>query len=158
MFPVVGATPSDENVLFSTEVRFVMTDNEFADNKEDALGGVITVPEGLDTSTPITVQIPWYCTVTTCDVEMEWDVSVAPAGSVLDGSLAEVSGASVITVPTSAGEYSIAEFEVDVSALDVGDLVSFRVFRDATGGNGDDDCAGSVVVVRPVSVIGTFWR
>lgn len=56
---LAGASPSNETLAFSSNIRVTPIDNEFVDGNNDGLGGIINIPKGLDTSSPITFRVGW---------------------------------------------------------------------------------------------------
>jgi hypothetical protein len=154
---ISGSAPASENLDVSANIVLGAQANKFANSAEDSIGGALIIPDGMDTSHPIVFDVDWYSDVTTGNVELEVDYSYVSIGDTLDGTIAEISLADIAAVPGTSETLTTTQFELDISPLVPGDYVAFRLFRDATVGNGDDTAAGAVVLWN-FRATGTFWN
>lgn len=145
---VAGASPANENILVSSEVRLTPVDNEFQNGANDRIGGSIRIPKWFDTSKPLKFEINW-AVIGTATGDVEWELITSPAGigDILKGALAQVTLASIEAVDSSADDViKQVTFDVDVSSLSGGDVLYYVIKRDATGGNPDDTLTGNVYI------------
>ncbi len=158
---VVGATVTNENLLFTTTIQLITIDNEFVSNQLDSIGAASEVPVGLDTSSPLTLNFFWAGTTTTAALQVEWEVDFAQikVGDILDGTASnDVSLASIVGPQTfTADELLKQSFTLNVPTLVQDEIFALRLFRDATGGNLNDTYTGSAYIAD-IGITGTFWR
>ena len=155
-----GSTPTDVNIAFSPNITLDYVDNGFTGNARDGSGGIVNIPEGLDTSRPVTLDIYWKAGTngSPSNVELELDVVPIALGDTVNGSLAETSYSQIETVGTSdANVLKKTSFEIDVSTLKEGEFFALSYFRNAQAGNTDDNFTGTVQIIK-VDMVGYFWR
>jgi hypothetical protein len=157
---VVGSAPGNANVAFSATTTLSLIRNQFNNNSIDAFGGVIVMPTGIDTSIPITFEVLWYAdTANAGDIEFELFDAQLEVGDLWDGSVAETSTAQIETV--GAGTRWVSRqtsFNVDISDLIPGELIVFKLQRDATVGNDPPDTLSGNIVIGSIRALGYFWR
>ncbi len=156
---VVGSSPANASVAFTTGTTLSLTRNQFNDNQVHSFGQEITIPTGLDTSIPVTVKVIWYPdTNNSGDVELQAYYGQLAVGDLFNGTATETSVSDINTVAVNS-QYQSREstFLLDVSDLVPGELLVFRIERDATAGNADDTLAGNIVIAA-LGTEGTFWR
>jgi hypothetical protein len=154
---LVGAASGNSNILLSPSITLSLIDNQFSNNNVDGVGGIVEVPEGLDTSRPLTMLFRWIPTASPGNVEFSSNFAPVSIGDLLDGSLAETLQAQVVAAP-AVDTLVENSFDFDISSLTAGDLVAFSLFRDATGGNDPPDTLAGNVEIVMMHVEGTFWR
>lgn len=156
---LAGASPGNVTIAFSPNVSITPIENLFSNGVIDGVGAIVTVPDGLDTSRTVELDVHWKPSVATAgNVEFETNLVQIKVGDVVDGTAAEVAG-SVIE-PVAIGQEDVLFFshiDFDISDLAPHDQFAFSLFRDATGGNPDDTLVGNVEIVS-VRMTGTFWR
>ena len=151
----VTTVPVD--VDFASGLTLTLLRNGFNNNATDGFGDVLTVPEGIDTSIPITAYVTWYADTNNAgDVEIEADVS--PHIDTYDGTVTVTNYTDVTTVAANSQyDRQTTEIEIDISDRVVGDEVPFSIFRDATAGNTHDTLSGGIVIVA-FRMSAYFWR
>lgn len=152
-----GAASGNANIAISTSITAVLIDNQFANNTRDGVAGIVEIPEGFDTSMPLTLEFSWIPKATGGDVEFQTDSAPTRIGDALDGTAADVNQALVETVP-AIDVLVRSSFDYDVSELRPGDFLGFALTRDATGGNDPPDTLVGNVNLVTVDFKGTFWR
>ena len=155
-----GSAPTDVNITYSPNITLDYIDNGFTGNARDGAGGIVDIPEGLDTSRPVQLDIYWKASAngSPSNVELELDVVPISIGDTIDGALTETSYAKIETVGTSdANVLKKTSFEIDVSLLKEGEFFALSYFRDGSGGNADDNFSGTVEIIK-VDITGYFWR
>ena len=158
--PVLGSTPANEAVAFSATITLTLTRNKFRNNSVDAFGMEITIPVGLDTSIPIELETIWYPDTNNAgDIELEVYASQHEIGGLWDGSVSEVSTSEVEVVPINDQFVTRkTTFEIDVSQLIPGELLVYKVQRDATVPNDPPDTLAGDIVFGSVRAFGHYWR
>lgn len=157
--PLSANTPGNENVAFADTITLQIAYNSFTDSQVKGFGGLLAIPEWLDTSQPITFGVLWYADTNNAgDVELEMDIAQIEVGEPLDGSIATVNYTDVTTVAGSSQyDSKRTNFSIDVSHLVTGEAMAFRLFRDATAGNAHDTLSGKVVIAA-IRAFGKYWR
>jgi hypothetical protein len=150
--PSGGANaPANANITFSSNVAYQSTKSSW-DTGERA-GAMVQVPEGLDTSRPVTLKITWYPTNTdTGNVDWNLYVDEVLEGGVV-GSLTEQQVTQVIAAPGTANQVVVTEFEFLATSLTPGDFLAFMLWREAAS----DTFTGSAVVLT-LDLYGRFWK
>lgn len=156
MDDLTGSLSGNNAVSVSANISIDMQNNVFANTASDGIAGILEIPDGLDTSLPLTIVWAWIPKGTGGNVEFESDFAPVSTGDALAGGLSETHQSLIIAAPATniLGNNS---FEFNVEDLVPGDFLAFSLFRDATGGNPDDTLAASINLVV-VAVKGTFWR
>lgn len=154
--PISGSSPSNTTINISANIVLATTANRFVNNATDALGAVIIIPKKIDTSRPLFMTVHWYANAAGGDVEANIDYAFFADGYTLDGTIAESSLNSIISVP-GANILVESTFEIPISNVIPDDMLAIKLYRDATGGNPNDTNTGDVVIVD-ISMQGTFWR
>ena len=156
LFTIVGAAPSSESILVSTDISLAYIDNEFTNNSVDSRGGIIRIPLGLDTSSPLSLSFDWFPLGTGGDVELEVNYAYIKPGNTLNGTLTQFSLANVQTAPLT-NVTARTTFQVPVNTVVPGDMIAIRVFRDARGSNPQDTLAASIALFN-TQLTGLFWK
>jgi hypothetical protein len=155
-----GFAASNNNVNVGTNTNVVGNNNNRAGTAKDGSGGVLEIPEGLDTSRPVTMRVRWAVSGTgTGDVEIEGALAPFTTGDTLDGTITEITDADITTI-TSANDNGVvieSDLTFDIPGALPEDSVAFSVFRDATAGNTDDTLSNAIYITR-VTIEGYFWR
>jgi hypothetical protein len=151
--------PTNNSIPVSSGMTMLRIDNEFNNSVEDGRILVAEIPEGMDTSIPITVTVDWYPNDTlTGDVELELSYVKARNGFTFDGTGVEnPTIPSITSVSNESGVRKVSSFKFLVDDVLPGDSIIMSVFRDATGTNLDDTFGGPIVYVKGRAV-GYFWR
>ena len=160
--PVVGKTPGNESIMFSTSITLSSITNKFSNNASDGFGQIVSIPEGLDTSLPLHYTVRWAPSTDTAsgDVVLDLICGIVQVGTVLDGTNAEatVSGLITTTVNTAEQVYETT-LSFSVPAAIPEDDIVFMLQRQASGGTGPTgDTYGGNIYIVSVDLSGTFWH
>jgi len=141
-------------------LRNILQFRGLADNQIEGLGGLFTIPEGLDTSQPVTLR--WLYILKAAGagtlVEFEGHFGQLELDDILDGSVGDTAWNNVIDVDTFlTDQLKQSETTFDVSDLVPGEFTAFSLFRDGRVPNPHDTFAANVELVA-VELIGWFWR
>lgn len=158
---VVGSAPANSSVAFTATTTLSLTRNQFNDNQVHSYGQLITIPTGLDTSIPATIEAAWYPDTNNAgDVELRAIPGQLQIGDLWDGSVAD--GATIADIDTVAAnsqfESRKSSFDLDISDLVPGDFLVVRIERDATGGNDPPDSLAGNIVHGEFRAFGRAWR
>jgi hypothetical protein len=153
---IVGVAPQSANLDFSANITLSASNNSFRDNQVDAVGGSVEIPEGIDTSQPLSLVLTWRPTASPGNVEFETITALRQVGQLLNGAAAETLINTIAAAPTT-NQIEQTTVDFDISSLEPGDILAIRIGRDATGGNPDDTMAGDVHLIS-TDLVGTFWR
>lgn len=158
LYPLSGFTASsyiiNTNVNTKLQMAYVRRDN----GKKDGSGSTFTIPEGLDTSQPITFHILWAVVDSgSGDVENELYLTNVSPDDVLDGSLTTQQDSDIVTVGGTAHKVYESEHEFLIPEALPNDTYYWTQVRDATSGN-PDDTYGSDTYLVGWALTGTFWR
>lgn len=151
LYPLVGATPSDENIAIASGFTLALTDNGFNNSATDGFGGVIPIPEGLDTSSFLEFVASYYVDGTaTGNIELQLDTVGLSTGDTLDGNnLFDNQLSNIISITSSADQaIQQSSFFFWIDDLVPGETLAFKLSRDATTGNTDDTLNGDIVLVQ----------
>jgi len=151
--------PANENITIASGITELRTDNELNNGASDGFILSGKIPEGMDTSIPVQLEVEWYPKGSgSGDVEIQLETVGATLGFVYDGSaVANASTPSVTTVSNDDEVLHRSVFLVDNSKGLPGDKIYGSVFRNATSGNANDTFDGNIVITG-YRVIGYFWR
>jgi len=153
-----GSAPQNGSIAFSANISLDLVNNRLRNNAVDGFGGVLEVPQGLDTSRPLTLVCDYIPRTAPGNIEFEFRISRLRLGDVLNGTAADVLATSIQAV--AGGQTDVLKqvtFDFAVQTLIPGEFVAFAFFRDATAGNPDDTLSGSVDIVL-FDFRGFFWR
>jgi hypothetical protein len=160
--PVVGKSPGNAILDFSTTINFNQTGNLFANNASDGFGQAFGVPEGLDTSLPLIYIVRWAPTSNAASGVVALDLSVGQAqiGTVLDGTNAETTFTELTTTTlNTANQIYEDRFVFSISESLPEEGVFFVLQRQASGGTGPtgDTYGGNIKIVN-TELFGQFWH
>lgn len=147
---IVGSTPRNQSIDFSTNINIDAERNDLNNNAVDSVGWTADVAEGIDTSLPVELEIK-YAKDSAGSGNIELEVYITPAvdGDLLTGALTEtVITPIVVAVPATADELDSQTISVDINAFKPGTVLAVALKRDATGGNADDTYAGGIYIVE----------
>jgi hypothetical protein len=155
-----GAAPGNNNQVLTANITLASLRNVLADNQIEGLGGLFTIPEGLDTSQPVTLR--WLYILKAAGagaaVEFEGHFGQLELDDILDGSVGDTAWNNIIDVNTFlTDQLKQSETTFEVFDLVPGEFVAFSLFRDARAPNAHDTFAANVELVA-VELIGWFWR
>ena len=163
-----GASPANATIAFSANsvvapgisITTTGIDNQFNNGALDGIGGTVQIPDGLDTSRPVTFRVLWYPdTVNGGDVELQtMNVALGATDLIGAGVIVPNDQSEITTIP-AANRYvrQITTFDFDVSDLVPGDDLAIALLRDARAGNVDDTLAGNIKIYD-MDIVGTYWR
>jgi hypothetical protein len=160
LLPLSGATPSDEVISFASGLTLNYIDNGFNNSATDGFGGYVIIPEGFDTSKPLTFTSSYYVNGTaTGDIEFQLETVQVSVGDTLDGTLPyKEQLSSIQTISVASDEIlKTVSFSINVEDLIPGEGFAFKYYRDATVGNADDTLAGNIIILSN-RLIGLFWK
>jgi hypothetical protein len=158
---VVGSAPGNAAVAFTATTTLSLTRNQFNDNQVHSFGQEITIPTGLDTSIPITIEDVWYPDTNNAgDVELRAIPGQLEVGDLFDGSVADGATLTDINTVAANSRYQSRKttFDIDVSDLVPGDLLIVRLERDATAGNDPPDTLSGNIISASFRAFGVAWR
>jgi hypothetical protein len=158
LYELDDAGPKDQTLSYGNDkIVLKVKKNKFEDNALDGTGGKFLIPEGLDTSTPLTITTMVMPLAVGGDIEMEFSYVTLEPEDPIDGSVVETPSADI----QAAGTINVPQawtWTVDISALVPGDTVAFALWRDAqVANNADDDLAGHTALTA-ISIDGYAWR
>ena len=157
---LIGSVVSPANVNYTATMLQDGRFNLFSATTANGKGGVLTIPEGLDTTRNLEVELTWAPTldVAAGDVELQMEYVRKVDGDVLDGSLSGIVVSSIETVPLNSANVSFrSSLELTVVNFLPGEVLAYSIFRDGTAGNPDDTLASSIYL-ESVAITGHFWR
>lgn len=152
-------TPTNTSIKIADGITVYREKNTFNNSSNDGIIIEGTIPEGIDTSIPVTLYVDWYPKDDSAgDVELEFDLVVAGDTFTYDGlnTIRELTPV-ITTVSGNAEEKQTSIFQAITETGIPGDTVYASLHRDATPANTTDTYAGSVVITR-VRLVGYFWR
>lgn len=154
-----GVSPGNTTIQFSANVQLTIVDNVLQNGVVDGNGGVIQVPDWLDTSRPVFLAFKWRPSSNGAgDVEIETYQVRSMNGNVLNGTLPQDLRTYILPVLAGQRDVQMEEFfEFDLSDLTPDDTLALAYRRDATAGNLNDTFGGNVEIVQ-VRLIGSRWR
>jgi hypothetical protein len=153
-FALDGLTPVSENVDYGPVLNYVVTFNEFAQSSTDGRGGVITVPDGLDTSRPLTFTIVLAPTGNDVadDANIVFYYGAADDTTVLDGTNSEIAMTNNVAISATAGTVSTTSFTFPANTVEPGDRIPFGYTRPS------GDPYGGAIYITGTTMSGVFWR
>jgi hypothetical protein len=129
---------------------------EFATGVRDARAHQVVIPSYLDLGVPLRYRVPWFPTQDGAGQNARFYLRTCSLreGDTIDGTATET---SVLTdhAPGTQDVIVVQEWEIDVSALAIGDIFCLMLERDGT--DLADDFAGSIKTL-PAELIGRCWR
>jgi hypothetical protein len=154
-----GGAPGNTNIAFTTNITLGTQNNTYTDNAVDGRGGIVELPEGIDTSRPIQLELLWMPAVATAgNVEWKTYQGEAKLGDTLNGTLPD--NPQAIQTAVGIGNQNVlfrTTFSFYAPTLKAGDFIPLSFFRDAQAGNPNDTLVGSVIMVA-FKVTGAFWQ
>jgi hypothetical protein len=164
---LAGASPGNGLMDFTTTIGLTAVDNRFNNNAFDGFAQVMHVNDGLDTSLPVTARIGWIPRGAgggAVELELSWRVMTAGQagsanGDLIDGSLLDDGLLPVVETVVAGDDDRLLETEMSgfISSAIPGNIVPWRLYRDARGPNLDDTLAASIDIAY-VQIVGFFWR
>ena len=169
--PLSVGTPTNGLVSYSANVAITPSINKFNNNALDGFGGKFCVPIGLNTARLLEFDVYWFPEPngSPSNVELEMHIvrvqegddinsGTLPEALPLVGTILAPASTLIHTVGVADANLSVrSRFRIDVSAYEAGDRMIFSLFRDATGGNPDDDLTGDIVIDDSF-LYGYFWH
>lgn len=155
---LAGSSPANVSIQLANNITITPIDNRFIDGTTDGVGGIINVPDGLDTSKPIKLQIGWRPSTNNIgDIEFETRHAIVAEGSSVDGSISSTLQSTIVSVNNQQDIFISTIIEFNINSAIPGNLFALSIFRNATSGNLDDTFSGNVEIFY-MRVTGTFWR
>lgn len=156
-YEVAGFLLLDEDIRANVNTSIIVVDNQFSDTAVDAIGMVVPIPDGLDTSLPVSVRVAW-APLNNAAGFVEWHVgyTVFYAGDLLNNSLPESLVTVVTAAPGTQHQVAISTLEFTIPTALPGGFIAVRLYRDGTPGNADDTYAEHVYVAS-LQMNGYFW-
>ena len=160
IWEVDGFAPKDNNTDFGAIINLKLKKNKFENGKIDGFGQAFAVPEGLDTSRPLTFIIRWAPStdVAAGDVALDFVYGQAQLGTVLDGTNTENISTDITTTTLNTANLIYATtftFSIPTSLATSGVFMVLK--RDAVAGATGDTYAGNIYVVN-IEMDGYFWH
>lgn len=159
MDALVGSAPGAMNIPWSANIILTKTKNRFVNGNIDGSGASIRIPEGLDTSLPVAVDVVWYPEVIpgASQIELEMRYVRGLSGGKINGTLPEAHTATITPCPAAASDRTVTQLILDLSNYLPGNDLAFSLYRDATAGNPDDTYADNLVIAS-IKMTGWLWR
>jgi len=155
---LVGFSAANNDVNSSTNTGIQTKNNNRANSAKDGSGVTIVLPNGIDTSFPVKIEIRWSTINNGVgDVENAVAISKFSTGDIIDGTLPETVQNIITSLNAQQFEVQLDTFTFDISDLKPGDNINIGSFRDATGGNLDDTFAAATYVVSMTAIF-RRWR
>jgi len=129
-------------------------------SRKDGSGGLLRIPEGLDTSLELIFKVFWAVDGTnTGNVENELYIAKISSGDTLDGTIPEIHYNDITTVTLANNDHVIIEtdFSPLFNTAVPGDTYAWSLIRDATITNPDDTLNQDTYIVNVV-LEGYFWH
>lgn len=157
-FEVSGYLPTDENILLSAANALDAYGNQFSDAALDAIGGIIVIPPGLDTSLPLRLSLAWAPYSSGGTGYVEWEIAVCEViqGTLLNGSLPEIVRSEIVGGPSTGDQVVLTTIDIPTPNVVPGNFLGFRIYRDGTAGN-TDDTFNRDVYLAAAQLAGRFW-
>ena len=153
-------SPANEDINYDGDQLVLdQNDNEYQNNAVDINGFIINVPEGLDTSMPLTVNMR-FAPIGTGSGNVEWEalVGTIQVGTTLSGGNTFDTYTDIVSVgPNASNQVYASSISFSVPTLLVDDQMIIGIKRDATGDNADDTFAGGAYIIH-ASLLGYFWN
>lgn len=138
-------------VEYGSELGLGQVNNLLYLGSEAAFGTYGRMPQGLDSSQPLTVSVGWqqYNNADPGDIELEvLIVRVRPGDDMSNlNILPSVSGSAIVAVPAVQQQYQRTDIPIIIAGtFDPGDVFAVRIQRN-TIGNPDDTYPGDILAV-----------
>jgi len=159
LFDLSGYTSTDTNVDYNNDLNLFLVNNVRGKNARDGAGSIVRLPEGLDTSLPITFNLYWAPdTAGAGNVEHELYIGRLAPGTLLNGAnLGQVNRKiQAVAVATQDTVYEQA-FDFNIPDAIPTEALIWSYVRDSSGGNPDDTLGGAIYLVNMI-LTGYFWR
>jgi len=154
----ISKNPGSQNINYANGMVGDINDNKFVDNTEDGFIIPITIPEGLDTSIPMTLNITGYPTSDNAGaVKFGIDAIHVKDGFVYSTSNTPDFTSTAIDTFEAGNQNTrrTASFLIPVNTLVPGEEIIISFYR--LGNDPEDTLSGSAVITN-VKVDGYFWR
>lgn len=158
LIPVAGDEPTNVSVNYAAGLTVDVKTNGFTNSSRKAAADQFAVPVGLDTSKPLTASFRWAPSgADTGDVQWEF-FWAATDSNTWDGSTPHNTVSVVETVSVAAANVPrTTEIQFTIPDAVPGDVVTFKLQRDARVSNLQDTLPGTVYI-GSFGVRGTFWQ
>lgn len=149
-----GLTPSSENVDYGTVLDLIYINNEFVNSATDGRGGIVTIPDGLDTSRELTFEITFapVSSTTAGDVGIVFYYGSIDSTTVFDGANVEIATTNNVTVGATADIQYETTFTFPANTLVPGDRIPFGYTRPS------GDPYGGAIYIIDTRMYGYRWR
>jgi len=150
-----GFSPNSTNIVFADGLTLVYSANRFNNNVTDGRGGYIVLPEGLDTSKGVNLEILFTpLNDTAGDVNFIVETHQTRVGDVIDATNTPESATGSVTIELNENNVlHEGKFNVNVQNLIPGEILAFGLKRDGGG----DSYAGNIALVN-VRATGFFFK
>jgi hypothetical protein len=153
-----GSSPGNQALNLASNITITPKDNKFNNNALDGNGFLVLVPEGIDTSFPITFEVEWIPLSTAVgDIEIDFEFAVLNPDDLLDGAKSGTTSTVLTSVNNNQYKPFISIFTLNINGSFPGDKIAYRYSRDATGSNPADTFSANIAIVR-TRMTGKFWR
>ncbi len=153
-----GLSPANESITFAdNSLKLDYADNEFANNTTDGRGGVVIIPQGMDTSRGVTLEVLWTpMNDAAGDTVYQLITYQTSVGDVLTASNAATVETGTATIESGSDNLlTKTVMLVDVQHLVPGEMLVFGLKR--LGSDAADTYAGNVALIN-IRAIGYFWH
>jgi hypothetical protein len=150
-----GLTPASETIDFATNISLVYAANRLTHTTIDGRGGYVVIPDGLDTSNDVQIEVLWYPVDNgSGDVVLQFDAAQISEGDTLDGTIATETETETVNVPAN-NQYVLRKttYLLDVQNNVPGEILAFALRR-LTAGNS----YSNGITLANVRAIGRFWK
>lgn len=155
--PAGGANgASTLSLTISSNITYNQQRSSYAGNQINSAGTQITIPDGIDTSSPITCEIHWITTGTSTNA-VQWVLyaGIIEQNDTLNSTVSELTPVTQSVSPTSgiANTTLRTAFDFDISNSVPGDTLAFVLKR-----NGPTDLNNDAAGVLSIEWKGYFWK
>lgn len=171
---LAGANPGNGSFDVGTDLEVTLLDNQFNNSVDDGFGGFLTIPRGLDTSSPVRFEVGWVPDSNNTgnlnlnlliaeDIELGTDIDSGsvpvttystpdtrqPSGNVIAGAKPEVEA-------DTQGQIYLTTFTVDLPNALPTNFIAYALRRD--DGSAPTDTFNGRVKVAFIKAEGRFWQ
>ena len=157
---IEGFAPKDEAIDYTSEFSLVQTNNKMENSVIDGFGGLITIPEGMDTSKDLVFEVSYVVLGAGAgQLDLEVQSAQMQVGDLVDGTHPVTQTINnFVTIPINNNNIiKRVSFSIDVEELLPGEFAAYTFKRDATPGNLNDTYVGDVAVLS-IRAYGYFWK
>ena len=152
-----GFSPQNQTINFASGISLVYLANKLNNNQTSGRGGIVEIPEGMDTSRPLDGEVLFIpLDDNGGDILFQADTYQTQVGDALTtGNTPESVQAPTTITAGSINKLHKIIVPVNVQNLTPGEILSFGIKR--VGGDVLDTYGGDISIVN-LRAIGSFWK